>query len=355
MCCSRDIFKLKYEEIKVSNQQKIIEVDCKDTLYQKDKMDNYLRRICPNFYEEFELGQFLNNGSNGIVYEGNYKNKINQDKRYVFKFCFKNKLKKINEISFLKKLHQKNINKIISFIKINDDSYFSIFEKGKYGDLGNFLKKQIKKNNLSESCINYFTKQILEALDYIHKNKIIHLDIKEKNIIIDKEFNPIIIDFSISCFYNQFNSENIVKFPFVGTSKYMAPEILEGTAIKVKYAPVIDIYSLGITLYKLAFGIYPYNLDKIGNNEYDKIRENIKNTKLEFPENIKISEKFKDFLIKILDQDYLKRLNIKEALNHPWIKGWQILDDEKQNLELIEHFFIKLITNSISKFNEYIK
>ena len=58
---------------------------------------------------------------------------------------------------------------------------------------------------------------------------------------------------------------------------------------------------------------------------------------------------------KILDKDYTKRLSIKDALEHPWIKAYDILDEEKQNLSNQESFLIKLITDGIPKFNQYIK
>ena len=69
----------------------------------------------------------------------------------------------------------------------------------------------------------------------------------------------------------------------------------------------------------------------------------------------KLSDKFKDFLNHILDKDYITRLSIKEALEHPWIKAFDILDEEKQNISNQENFLIKLITDAIPKFNQYIK
>ena len=125
--------------------------------------------------------------------------------------------------------------------------------------------------------------------------------------------------------------------------------------MKIKYAEEIDIYSLGITLYTLAFDTYPYNLSDIKGKQYDKILEKIQSEKLEFPKDAKISEKFKNFLTKVLEKDYRRRISIKEALNHPWIQGYHILNDEKQNIANQENFLIKLITNSVPKFNKYIE
>ena len=108
-----------------------------------------------------------------------------------------------------------------------------------------------------------------------------------------------------------------------------------------------------------------YNSDIIGKNYYIdlyneaiKSSENlakIKNEKLEFPEGRKISSLFKDFLIKTLEKDYSKRINLREALNHPWIKASKAIFDEKENLGCLENFLIKLITDGIANFNELIK
>ena len=56
-----------------------------------------------------------------------------------------------------------------------------------------------------------------------------------------------------------------------------------------------------------------------------------------------------------MDKNVSKRLSAKEALKHPWIKAYNILDEEKQNISNQENFLIKLITDAIPKFNEYIK
>ena len=60
-------------------------------------------------------------------------------------------------------------------------------------------------------------------------------------------------------------------------------------------------------------------------------------------------------MTKVLERDYLKRIGIKEALNHPWIKSWQLIEDEKLNISCLENFLIKLVTDNIPKLNEYIK
>ena len=125
--------------------------------------------------------------------------------------------------------------------------------------------------------------------------------------------------------------------------------------MKIKESCKIDIYSLGVTLYDLAFGCYPYNLNDVGNKDYENILKNIKNNNLEFPKDRHVSSMFKDFLSGLLEKDYLKRFSIHKALNHPWIKGAQIIFDEKEKAFCHENFLIDLITDNIPKFNEYLK
>jgi 3-phosphoinositide dependent protein kinase-1 len=166
---------------------------------------------------------------------------------------------------------------------MNDYSNFCVLELGKNGDLSYFQKKLLKRKILSPTIICYFAKQILEALNYIHKCKVIHMDIKPSNILIDSYLNVKLTDFSVSCSYNAFNPEELVRFPFVGTDKYMSPEILNRTNMKIKDCSKIDVYSLGVTLYTLAYGCYPYKLDKVKSKDYNTISRNIQKEVLEFP------------------------------------------------------------------------
>ena len=241
-------------------------------------------------------------------------------------------------------------------IKMNDDFYFCVLEYGKNGDLEYFIRHLLKRVIISETAVNYFGRQILDGLEYLHKKcKIVHMDIKPGNILIDSSLSAKIADFSVSCSYGNFEPENMVKFPFVGTGKFMAPEIMAKTNMKIKDSEKIDIYSFGVTLYCLFYGMHPYKLYEVKGKDYDKILQQIKKEKLEFPEERKISNLFKDFLEKTLEKDYKKRISIREALNHPWIKASKAIFDEKENLGCLENFLIKLITDNIASFNELIK
>ena len=330
----------------------------------KEELKVFMEQNYPQFFENFELSEYIASGSSGNVFKGIYKQNKKQVAIKVLKNRY-NKEKKDKEkiISRIKqemdissKLHNINIMETYAYINKNENCNFCVLEYGKNGDLENFMRHLLKRMIISETAVNYFGKQILEGLEYLHKRcKIVHMDIKPGNILIDAGLSAKIADFSVSCSYAHFEPENLVKFPFVGTGKFMPPEIIEKANMKIKESEKIDIYSLGVTLYCLFYGMYPYKLHEVKGKDYDKILEKIKNEKLEFPEGRKISSLFKDFLVKTLEKDYSKRINLREALNHPWIKASKAIFDEKENLGCLENFLIKLITDGIANFNELIK
>lgn len=336
----------------------------KDDYSNKQNLISFINENNPEFFEKIELGDYINSGSAGVVYRATYKGKNKQQVAIKFLINKKhkenrekkeNETKNVNqEIAISKKLHNKNIIEIYAYIK-KEQMKYSILEYGKYGDTEHFLKKLLKRSVLGETFLNYIAKQILDGLEYLHRTKTIHMDIKPGNILIDSNLDAKITDFSVSCSYQEFHPEDTVKFPFVGTGRYIAPEILSKSHLKIKQAEKIDIYSFGVTLYYLFYGEYPYKLNDVKSKEYENILKNIQNENLVFPDTRKISDKFKDFLIKILEKDYNKRLTIKDALKHPWIKGCQIIFDEKENLSNQESFLINLITDNIPKFNDYIR
>ena len=349
--------------LSIKNVDKYNKVNTDLDFQNKLSLENYLKDNYPSFFENFELSNYLSRGSSGHVYKGVYK----QNKRLVaikiMKNKFKNDKEKEKAISRMEQereistnLHNINVMETYAYVNINEDYNFCVLEYGKNGDLEFFIRNLLKKIIISETTTNYFAKQILDGLEYLHKKcKIVHMDIKPGNIIVDSGLSAKICDFSVSCSYSNFEPENLVRFPFVGTGKFMPPEIIAKANMKIKEAEKIDIYSLGVTLYCLFYGKYPYNLEEIEGKDYDKILRQIQTKKLEFPEKRKISLKFKDFLGKCLEKDYKKRIGIREAFNHPWIKASKAIFDEKENLGCLENFLIKMITDNISNFNELIK
>ena len=321
-------------------------------------MNNFLCKYFPSFRENFELLECIDSDITGITYKGRNLNK-EDNQFYSFKFCIEMKTHKkyynneSREIKHLKALHHKNIYKIYHFYEIDSTNFFSVSKLYEYDNINFFLQKILKKNILSETFINYLSKPILEAMNYMHKKKLYHMNITKKNIALESDLIPILIDFSSVISFRNNEPNDLIQFPLIGNRRNLSPELLKGQEIEVKYGDKIDIYSFGVTLYNLTFGCYPYGLNN-KEDEVDTILGKLKNAELDFPSNIEVSECFKNFLRKVLEKDYLKRYSTKDALNDHWIKGWDIINEEKENIEILENFIMILIMNNSPKFNRYI-
>ena len=327
-----------------------------------DELNKYLIEKAPEFYEKFELLEFKKCGSAGSVLKAQTKIKAQNSKAkpkiVALKFLFNVKegkaKKEINhqEIIAHGSLKHKNIPQIYGYYKIGDNSCIAM-EYSHYGDLENFKKKVIKRAPLSESLICYILGGLAEAVYYIHThNKIIHMDIKQQNIVIDDYLNIKLTDYSISINYR--NLKNI-PLPMIGTCYYMSPEVLRKETIPVNYASKIDVYSIGVLLYLLAFCDYPFKLKEVDNKNYAQILKNIQQYDLEFPTDMENSKPFLNLLRNCLNKDIKKRYDIYQLMNDPFVKGYQIILNEKEKLYNAGKFVIDLMVDNILNFNQYLK
>lgn len=107
-----------------------------------------------------------------------------------------------------------------------------------------------QEKRLNETTVKLYSAELAITLDYLHKSGIIYRDLKLENILIDNEGHIKLIDFGLS---------KLVKLgeraaTICGTLQYMAPEILNGD----EYCHVVDWWSLGVVMYILLAGKYPY-------------------------------------------------------------------------------------------------
>ena len=162
--------------------------DCnsiKDSYKNINNMKDFLKAF-DEFNENFELINYVNSGSCGVVYEGKLRKSKNGQsiglKFLIGKKDKKNDKNKLKEIYFQQKLHHKNITSLYGHYEFKENSCIAM-DYAKYGDLENFQKKIIPNKNISETLLAFFTLQILEGLQYIHQNKVIHMDIKQQKYI----------------------------------------------------------------------------------------------------------------------------------------------------------------------------
>lgn len=160
-----------------------------------------------------------------------------------------------------------------------------------------------------EPHIAYFAREILIALDYMHKQNKIHRDIKTDNVLLNQQGYVKLADFGYTA-QLKYTGEN--RKSIVGTPYWMAPELIKG----LPYSFEVDIWSLGILCRELAEGEPPYV-------EVPPMRALFLIVSQGIPE---ISNKetrspqFLDFLSLCLNPDPKKRPTCSELLQHPFMQ-----------------------------------
>ena len=320
-----------------------IKTDVYKTLNDKNYYE--IKPLIEENIETLELKELIGRGGESYVYKSLVKK---MKKPVTIKVIYNNKKHRCNsrEIEIANKMKNNNVVKFFGMKNIKNkklDFDCIIMEYSKFGNLRQFQKNFIKRNNMSEEILCYFSYLILNGLKYCHMSKIAHLDIKPQNIIIDETLNLKLIDFSISVNYRD---KNLIKLPHQGTEHYMAPEVLNSEIINTKDLEKVDLYSLGSMLFNLAFGAYP---DEFTSEELEEKLDNLSKE-----ENSFYSKYFFDFIKKLLEKNIKERINIKQALEHYWIKGAEILLDEKEKLSNANIFLSYLIFDFFPSFQQYV-
>lgn len=102
----------------------------------------------------------------------------------------------------------------------------------------------------------FYIGSMLLAIEYLHKLNIVYRDIKPENIMIDEKGYLKLIDMGTAKILKSKNGVNKT-FTLLGTPHYMAPEILKGKG----YSLLVDLWSIGITLYEFMCGLVPFGED----------------------------------------------------------------------------------------------
>ena len=294
--------------------------DVKHNLQRNKKRVSETRNF--DIRKNYEFISILGNGAFGKVRL--YRDKNNKDLLFAIKT-----LKKEGISSYEFNLLKSEINILSNLDHPNIVKYFGVFEDDYYVHIvmeylkGYDLVKIITLKNyhcFDEKNICEIIYQLLKALSFIHSQGIIHRDIKPENMVFanKKDFSTLkLIDFGLAT-----NSKKDIYT--VGTPYYMAPEMIEGIS-----CPQSDIWSVGVLVYLMLTGKYPFDVKKDKEDLFYKIKYDKYDLR---PLNLaKVSDEAKGFIEKCLKKDFSKRMITSEALEHEWINKFCI----KKNTNLL--------------------
>lgn len=198
----------------------------------------------------------------------------------------------------------------------------------------NLLALMDTEVELSEQKIRSLVRKIMAGIVYLHKNHVVHRDLKLTNILVRRDnrtgnLEIKIIDFNISKFadrampYCPHKPNNYLMNSHTGTIAFCAPEMFE----EVCYSEPIDVWAVGCIVYTLAYGHQPF----ADNN----IKSLINRIKFDKPfllhHSKRVSLELIDLLSKMFAHDPIKRILAIDVLQHPWFQSHdeQPTDSEK--------------------------
>ena len=284
--------------------------------------------------DDFEVLQVLGSGAFGNVLK--VKSKKNLE-IYAMKKVNKHMLEGttdekyyLNEKIILRKLQSPLVCRCLTIFEDNDYIYY-VMEFMNNGDLksyffaNKYLESQIPEERLWDL---YF--KCISGLLYVHKQGIIHRDIKLDNLFLDDNFN-------ISAAINNQSAENftddvnqresmICRYTYLGTEHYIAPELMT-TDDRRRYDQKADVYSMGISFFVLAYGNFPYR------NNKDK-RDYYYSQKL-------YSNELNEIINMMIERDPMKRYTSEQA--------YSII----KNIYIEKYVKNSAVTSSLNCFNSF--
>ncbi|XP_042581530.1 myosin light chain kinase, smooth muscle-like isoform X1 [Cyprinus carpio] len=164
---------------------------------------------------------------------------------------------------------------------------------------------------LTEREVIKYMLQIIDGVQFIHKQGIVHLDLKPENIMcINKTGSKIkLIDFGLA---RRLEDSGSLKVLF-GTPEFVAPEVINYEAISYP----TDMWSIGVICYILVSGLSPF----MGDNDNETLA-NVTSATWDFEDEAfdEISDQAKDFISSLLKKDMRARLTCAQCLEHSWLK-----------------------------------
>ena len=277
-----------------------------------------------SLFDKYEVRQKIGKGKFGLVKSG-----INKEthKQVAIKIMAKKNMDKSDlelakvEIDILKISQHPNIIKLYDIYE-NENYIYIIMEYCSRGDLLSYF--EYYEYQLKETKVCEIIHKLSMAIYFLHSYGIVHRDLKPENILmtdLTPEADIRLLDFGLSKIIG--NEEKCTE-PY-GTLSFVAPEVLQGKP----YDKSVDLWSIGIITFLLLCGYLPFD-DK--HSEREIARQTIQDP-VPFENKIwnKYSPEARTFVEGLLQKKPEKRYNIKELLEHPWIKKMDKVPNKRRD------------------------
>lgn len=206
------------------------------------------------------------------------------------------------EINCQKKCAHPNIIELFEVLEASDSIYLAT-EYAANGSLSTYLQDH---GPMREDLARRVFSELVDALDYLHNSMhIIHRDIKADNVMLDEHWMPKLADFG----YSKSNTNNEVYIQTAcGSPVYVAPEVCK----REPYSYSADIWSLGVLLFFMVCGYFPFYDDNIMS-----LMQRICEAPLVLPDGL--SDGINSLLKRMLTKNPKDRITIGQIKKDPWI------------------------------------
>ncbi|KAM0933693.1 putative protein kinase RLK-Pelle-SD-2b family [Dioscorea sansibarensis] len=201
-----------------------------------------LRKATCNFSKE------LGRGGSGLVFEGILNNGMKVAVKRMERIS-QGKKQFLAEIETIHGIHHINLVRLIGYC-VEKSYYFLVYDFMSNGSLDKWIFDKNNKHKLDWGIRHRIIIDVAKGLSYLHEDcrkRILHLDIKPQNILVDENFNAKIADFGLSKLVERDQSK--VMTTMRGTVGYLAPEWLNSVITEK-----VDVYSFGILVLEIICG-----------------------------------------------------------------------------------------------------
>lgn len=251
----------------------------------------------------YNLGRTIGKGNFAVVKVARHE--ITKSKvavKIVDKTCIdeENLLKIYREIDILKKMKHPHIIKLYQVME-SETKLFLVTEYAGAGEVFEYLRKNSRMN---ENEARRVFKQMLSAVAYCHSMGVVHRDLKAENVLFTEDMDIKLVDFGFSNYAN----EDTLLQTWCGSPPYAAPELFLGE----KYCgQKSDVWSLGVVLYILVCGGFPFPSSSI-----ERLRNAVLDGHISIP--FYVSTECADLIRRMLVVNPRQRFTIRQILQHRW-------------------------------------